>query len=82
MRTDIKQSELLNIIKSEQSKQGLTDAALVSGVMEYQRYWRVKSHGVKLYYEEAIGLLNNLGYQVQAVVPEQRLLLNANNPKI
>ena len=79
MAPDISQSELLTMIKSQQSKQGLTDAALIKGVMDYQRYWRVKTHGVKLYYEEALGLLNNLGYQVHAVVPEQRLLLNAHN---
>lgn len=75
----IKQNELLNLIKDQQLKQGLTDAALVNGVMDYQRWWRVKTNGVRLYYEEAIGLLSNLGYNVQAVVPEQKLLLNANH---
>lgn len=81
MPPPIIQSELLTMIKELQHKTGISDANLIHGVIDYPRWWRVKTQGARLYYEEAIGLFNNLGYQVQAVMPEQKLFLNANNSK-
>lgn len=55
---------------------GLTDAALVEGVITYHRWWRIKKTKKDIRFDEAVKLLTKVGYEVRLVIPEQMIVIN------
>ena len=67
---------LVETIINRQAKLGLTDAALVEGIITYHRWWRIKKTKKDIRFDEAVKLLTKVGYEVRLVIPEQMIVIN------
>lgn len=67
---------VVETIINRQAKLGLTDAALVEGIITYHRWWRIKKSKKDIKFDEAFKLLTRVGYELRLVIPEQLIVLN------